>query len=165
MNDIHNVEELITTLYDMIQDARALPLGADKCIVERDRVLDMLDEISSQLPGELKQAKTIVESRNELINQARREAESILRQAQAQAKMLVSQEGIYVEAKRLSEQMVEQAQTRIAQLKQVSNDYVSDSLQQAEEAIAKALADVRQTRSRFQSLTETKAPEQETAEV
>ncbi len=165
MNDIHNVEELITTLYDMIQDARALPLGADKCIVERDRVLDMLDEISSQLPGELKQAKTIVESRNELINQARREAESILRQAQAQAKMLVSQEGIYVEAKRLSEQMVEQAQTRIAQLKQVSNDYVSDSLQQAEEAITKALADVRQTRSRFQSLTETKAPEQETAEV
>lgn len=63
----NGIEELITKLYDMVQDARSLPLGADKCIVERDKVLDMLDEISNQLPGELKQAKTIVDSRNELI--------------------------------------------------------------------------------------------------
>ena len=81
-----HIEDIISTLYDMIQDARALPLGADKCILERDKVLDMLDEIIAQLPGELKQSRTIVESRNELINQARREAETILRQAQEQAK-------------------------------------------------------------------------------
>ena len=54
----NGIEELITKLYDMVQDARSLPLGADKCIVERDKVLDMLDEISNQLPRELKQAKT-----------------------------------------------------------------------------------------------------------
>jgi F0F1-type ATP synthase membrane subunit b/b' len=154
MNETNNVEELITALYDMIQDARALPLGADKCIVERDRVLDMLDEISSQLPASLKQARTIVESRNELVNQARREAESIIRQAQAQAKMLVSQEGVYLEAKKQSEAMIEQAQARIAQLKQVSNAYVGDSLLRAEEAISQALSDIRLTRSRFQSVTE-----------
>ena len=47
----NGIEELITKLYDMVQDARSLPLGADKCIVERDKVLDMLDEISNQLPG------------------------------------------------------------------------------------------------------------------
>ena len=154
MNETNNVEELITALYDMIQDARALPLGADKCIVERDRVLDMLDEISSQLPASLKPARTIVESRNELVNQARREAESIIRQAQAQAKMLVSQEGVYLEAKKQSEAMIEQAQARIAQLKQVSNAYVGDSLLRAEEAISQALSDIRLTRSRFQSVTE-----------
>ena len=68
----NGIEELITKLYDMVQDARSLPLGADKCIVERDKVLDMLDEISNQLPGELKQAKTIVDSRNELIAKAKR---------------------------------------------------------------------------------------------
>ena len=36
-------EDIIGALYDMIQDARSVPLAADKCIVERDRVLDMLD--------------------------------------------------------------------------------------------------------------------------
>jgi len=67
MSEQH-IEEIITALYDMIQDARALPLGADKCILERDKVLDMLDEIIAALPGELKQSRTIVESRNELIS-------------------------------------------------------------------------------------------------
>ena len=66
MNEQH-IEDIISALYDMIQDARALPLGADKCILERDKVLDMLDEIIAQLPSELKQSRTIVESRNELI--------------------------------------------------------------------------------------------------
>ena len=70
MNE-QTMEDIISTLYDMIQDARAVPLAADKCIVERDKVLDMLDEIIAQLPVELKQARTIVESRNELITQAR----------------------------------------------------------------------------------------------
>ena len=85
MNE-RNIEDIIGALYDLIQDARSMPLAADKCIVERDRVLDMLDEIIAQLPGELKQSRTIVESRNELISQARREAENIVRQAQEQAK-------------------------------------------------------------------------------
>ena len=73
MNE-RGIEELISTLYEMVQDAWGLPLGADKCVVERDKVLDLLDEISNQLPGELKQAKTIVESRSEVINNAKREA-------------------------------------------------------------------------------------------
>ena len=84
MNEKH-VEEIISSLYDMIQDARAMPLASDKCILERDKALDMLDEIIAQLPVELKQARTIVESRNELIGQARREAEALIRQAQEQA--------------------------------------------------------------------------------
>ena len=65
MNEKH-IEDIITALYDMIQDARAMPLGPDKCILEREKALDMLDEIIAQLPAELKQSRTIVESRNEL---------------------------------------------------------------------------------------------------
>ena len=49
-----NTEDIIGALYDMVQDARSMPLAADKCILERDRVLDMLVEILAQLPGEIK---------------------------------------------------------------------------------------------------------------
>ena len=44
MNE-QNIEDIISTLYDMVQDARSVPLASDKCILERDKVLDMLDEI------------------------------------------------------------------------------------------------------------------------
>lgn len=153
MNE-QNIEQIISALYDMVQDARGLPLGADKCIVERDKVLDMLDEIISQLPVELKQARTIVESRNELIGQARREAENLIRQAQEKSAELVAEENIYKEAKRQCQEMVLQTQARMADLRKASNDYMDDALRRTEESIAMSLEDVRNTREKFMALVE-----------
>ena len=166
MNE-QNIENIISALYDLVQDARGLPLGADKCIVERDKVLDMLDEIISQLPVELKQARTIVESRNELISQARREAETLIRQAQEQAEQLVAEEAIYMEAKRQCQEMVAQTQTRMAELRKISTDFMDDAMRRTEEAIAISLEDIRETRTKFKALVEAqekRSAAQETAE-
>ena len=160
MNE-QNIEDIISALYDLVQDARSVPLASDKCIVERDKVLDMLDEIIAQLPVELKQARTIVESRNELIGQARREAETLIRQAQEKAEQLVSEEAIYQEAKRQCQEMVLQTQNRMADLRKVSNEYMDDALRRTEEAIALSLEDVRDTRIKFKALVE--AQEKRTA--
>ena len=146
MNE-RNIEDIIGALYDLVQDARAMPLAADKCIVERDKII-------AQLPGELKQSRTIVESRNELISQARREAETILRQAQEQAKQMQTKEAIYQEAKKRSEEMVAQTQERIEQLRKAGNAYMDDALRRTEETIAAALDEVKETRMKFRTVTE-----------
>jgi len=173
MNE-NGIEEIISTLYEMIQDARSMPLSSDKCIVERERVLDMLDECTNMLPGELKQAKTIVESRSEVINNAKREAENILKQAQAQARQLIAEEEIYKQAQEESDAMrkaakeeseamvqaakdeanatVQAAQDRIRELKGVTNQYVDDALKQTEQAISEALNEVRESRAKFNAL-------------
>ena len=153
MNEQH-IEDLITVLYDSIQDAKSVPLSADKCILERDKILDMLDEIISQLPAELKQSRTIVESRNELIGQARRESESIIRQAQEKANQLITEEAIYQEAQRQSQELLMQTQIRMAELRKVSNEYMDDALLRTEEAIAQSLAEVRDTRTKFKALAD-----------
>ena len=156
-----NTEDIIGALYDMVQDARAMPLAADKCILERDRVLDLLDEIIAQLPSELKQSRAIVESRNELISQARREAENIIKQAKEEAKQLTTKEAIYIEARRRSEELVGQTQNRIEMLKKVANEYMDESLRQTEEAMAKALEEVRETRVKFRTVTAEPKKEEE----
>lgn len=153
MNE-QNIEQIISALYDMIQDARGLPLGADKCIIEREKALDMLDEVIAQMPVELKQARTIVESRNELIGQARREAETLIRQAQEKAAELVLEENIYKESKRQCQEMVLQTQARLAEVRKASNDYMDDALRRTEEAIEISLEDVRNTRQKFAALVE-----------
>ena len=153
MNE-QTMEDIISALYDMVQDARAVPLAADKCIVERDKVLDMLDEIIAQLPVELKQARTFVESRNELIGQARREAETMVMQATEKADKMITEEAIYQETKRKCQEMVEQTQSRMAELRRVSNDYMNDALRRTEEAIALSLDDVRDTRAKFAALVD-----------
>lgn len=160
----NNLEELITALYDMIQDAKSVPLSSDKCILERDRALDMLDDLSAQLPAELKQAQTIVQSREELVSQARREAEIIIRNARAEAEKLVEKEVIYQQTFQKCQEMAEankeecearirQTEATMEQIKSASFGYVDNSLRQTEETIQKALDEVRQTRSKFQNIT------------
>lgn len=153
MNE-QTMEDIISALYDMVQDARAVPLAADKCIVERDKVLDMLDEIIAQLPVELKQARTIVESRNELIGQARREAELLVKQATEKAEKMVTEEAVYQETMQKCREMIDQTQNRMAELRRVSNEYMDDALRRTEEAISLSLGDVQETRAKFMALVE-----------
>ena len=153
----NGIEEIITTLYEMVQDAWSLPLGNEKCVVERDKVLDLLDEISNQLPGELKQAKTIVESRNEVITNAKREAENILKQAEQRARQMISREEIVKQAEQQADEMVKAAQQKIKELKQVTNDYVDDAMKRTEDAIAQALSEIRESRTKFRALVNPQA--------
>ena len=145
----NGIEETITTLYEMVQDAWSLPLGAEKCVVERDKVLDLLDEISNQLPGELKQAKTIVESRNEVITNAKREAENILKQAEQRAKQMISREEVVKQAEQQAAEMMKAAQQKIKELRQVTNDYVDDAMKRTEDEISQSLSEIRESRSKF----------------
>ena len=160
----HNLEELINALYDMIQDAKAVPLSSEKCIIERDKALDMLDDLNSQLPNELKQARTIVASREELVSQARREAENIIRNAHAEAEKLIEHEVIYQQTLAKCQEMakanmdecaerIRQTEAQMEQIKSASFGYVDNSLRQTEETILKALNEVKNTRSKFQNIT------------
>ena len=145
------IEEQITALYDLIQDAKAMPLAADKCIIERDKALDMLDEISAQLPGDLKQARTIVQSREQVVSQARSEAAAILQEAQARADKMVEENEIYQRVLQKSREEAETANEKINALKNAANAYMDQSLGETETVIANALAEVQQTRARFQA--------------
>ena len=95
-----------------------------------------------------------LESRNELVSQARREAENILSEAREKAKQMVTKEAIYLEARKRSEELVGQTQNRINQLRKAGNEYMDESLRQTEEVISKALAEVRDTRMKFRAVTE-----------
>ncbi len=50
------VQELLEMLYQMINEAWGIPLGAEKCVIERDKALDLIDEIKAQFPNELAEA-------------------------------------------------------------------------------------------------------------
>ena len=120
-------------------------------------MLDLLDEISNSLPGELKQAKTIVDSRSEVITNARREAETIRKQAQQDAEKLASQEEVYKIAQQQSDELMRTTHAKVRELKQVTNAYVDDALRRTEEAINSALGEIRDSRVKFRSLTNPQA--------
>ena len=149
----NSVQELLDMLYTMVTEAWGLPLGAEKCVIERDKVLDLLDEIKAQLPTELAEAQRLVSARNEFIANAKREAESIRKVAEDRARQLVDEQEIVRAAKAKSNNLISAAEAKSTELRKVANDYADDALRRTEEAITEALNEVRQSRSRFKSVT------------
>lgn len=158
------IQDIVDAIYALIQDARAVPLATDKCIINRDDVLTMLDQLTDLMPGELSQSRSIVANHDEIIARARREADAIKRQAAEEANRMVSQEAILQEAKRRCQELEEQTQDKIAKLRKLSSDYMDDALRTTQEAIAKALNDVQETRSKFNALSEAQAKRAQNAE-
>ena len=157
MANNNDVIELLDILYGMVTEAWGVPLGNDKCIIEREKAIDIISEIKANLPSSIAEAQRLVSARDEFIGNAKREAENIMKSAQAQARQLVSQEAIYLEAKNQANDMVRAAQDKIKELKKVTNDYVDDSLRRTEEAVAEALSEIRNSRSKFRALVNPQA--------
>jgi len=147
----NSVQELLEMLYTMISEAWGLPLGAEKCVIERDKVLDLLDEIKAQFPTELAEAKRLVAARAEFIANAKREAETIRKTAEDRARQLIDEQEIVRAAKAKSNSMLSNAEAKSAELRRVANEYADDALRRTEEAISEALNEVHQSRTRFRS--------------
>ena len=142
------IEDLINSLYDMIQEARAVPFSSEKCVLDREKALDFLDEISSKLPGELKEAKTIVDSRAEVINNTKRERENILKEAQNQARQMIAEEVVTKQANAEAEALLRQAQSDSeAMLRQAQSDseaMLRQAQTESEAMVQKAQARIRE---------------------
>ena len=111
------VEELLDMLFEMVDEAKNMPLSSDKCVLERDRALDLIDDIRAQFPVELGEAKKLVASRNDYIAAAKREAEVIRKQAEAEAQRMLAEESVLNQAKQRSAELMRQAEERSRELK------------------------------------------------
>ncbi len=151
MNENEGILELIEMLYTMISDAWGVPLGNDKCLVDRDKALDLIEEIKAQLPAEMAEAKRLVSARDEFIRNAKKEAESVRKMAEERARKMVEEQEVVRAAKARAEEMIATADTKSRELRRAANEYLAASLQSAEESMTQALEIVRSSRSRFRT--------------
>lgn len=155
-----NVEvmELIETLYTMVTEAWGVPLGNDKCIVERENVLEILNEIKTRIPVELAEAKRLVSARDEFIGNAKREAESIRKNAEDKARAMLEEQEIVRVAKQHSAELVSNAEYKSKELRRVANEYVDEILRRTEETVGSALKSINESRASFRSLAGSATP-------
>jgi len=159
-NEINNINRLLEMMQERIEDAKSPALKPNMSIVERDEMLDLLDEVRAALPIELKRAQELLAARDKFVEQAKMDVERMLRQAELEAKSKVSETEILYAAKEQARQIVAQAEERARQLYQVTNEYSEDALARTEEAVQAALDEVKQQRLRFRTASSAKAQEQ-----
>src|ERR671932_495423 len=97
---------LIDELDDLVHNARPVPLK-DQVRVDREEIYDLLDQMRATIPEEIKQARWIVKERQEMLAEAKREAERIVREAREQQIRLIGEEEVTREAERAAEDIIE----------------------------------------------------------
>ena len=124
-----NVNELLDTIEDTLEESAGMPLSGGKRIVDVEQIRDYLDEIRQNLPVELRQAQAIV------------------KKAEERARVLVSEAEIVKAAQQRAGEIVSAAQTEARTVRQTVTDYCDNMLKTTEETMAENAAQVKNVRA------------------
>ena len=137
----NDIIELLDILYGMVNEAWSVPLGNDKCIIEREKAIEIINEIKVNLPTAIAEAQRLVSARDEFIGNAKREAEAMRKNAEEQARLMIEEQEI-----------VRVAKAKSKELRRVASEYVEQIMSETERSMQEALATIQNAHNSFKAL-------------
>ena len=142
-----NVNELLDTIEDALEESAGVPLSGGKRIVDVEQIRDYLDEVRAALPGGLRQAQQIVNDRAQIVDSANAQAQAIVKKAEERARILVSDAEIVKAAQQRASEITSAAQTEARTLRQTVTDYCENMLRTTEDTMVENAAQVKNIRN------------------
>lgn len=146
-----SIEEILEMMDETLDKAIQVPLSGRKSMIDVEKMRELVDEIRLNLPTEVKQAKMLVSDRKQIINDAKLEADTIIKKAEEKAAALLSHQEITRQAQHKANEIMSTAQQKSKELRIKTNDYVDDMLGRVEELLSHDLVDVKKARSALKS--------------
>jgi hypothetical protein len=122
--------------------------------VDKEEIYDILDQMRATIPEEIKQARWIVKERQEMLAEAKREAERIVKEARERQTQLISEQEVTKQAERAAEDIIEDARAREREIRLGAEDYADEILNTLEVNLSKFIAAVQRGRERLQGKDE-----------
>ena len=143
------VDDLILQLQDLVNDAKSMPFSGGKVLVNSEEIYDIIDQIQDSMPAEVRQAKNIVADRKQIITEANRESENIIRAAEERRKVMLNQSEIVREAQAKAREIIEDAKQKSLEIRKAANVYIDSVMKRAEESLTGQLGEIKKTRANF----------------
>ena len=138
-----DIMNLIEILEEAIESSRKIPLTS-KCFVDKDELLESLQDIRLKLPEELKQAKRITEERQRILIEAQKEADNILKNTADRVNVMVNEHEITRLANEEAMKIMENAQNESRDMRLATKEYVSQTLDSLEQNLSSVLQKIRE---------------------
>jgi vacuolar-type H+-ATPase subunit H len=142
---LRQADKLLTELTEVVETARAVPMSAS-CVVPREHMLDLLDELREVLPGEIEEARTVLARRERLLQEAYENAAATRERAVAEADTVLADAGHQAE-QTIAAAQAEAEKTLTAGREEHGRLVASTTVHQA---AAKAAAALREDSERYQ---------------
>ncbi|MBK5211720.1 MAG: ATPase [Coriobacteriia bacterium] len=147
-----DIMELIDRIDELVEGSKNMPLSSNK-IVNPEAIYGIVDEIRDRYPEELKQARWILKQRQEMVEEAEREANRVLEEAQERARMLVGDTEIVRQAEGKAAEILEDARANEREVRLGAEDYADEMMANLEVNLGKLLTAVQRGRDRLQGKT------------
>jgi regulator of protease activity HflC (stomatin/prohibitin superfamily) len=141
-----NVDELLDLMEETLEEGTAMPFSAGKRVVDVDKIRDIVDDVRANLPDEMRQSKKIVAEREQIIADAQREADGLVKQAEERSKLMVSDQEIVKRAQKRAVEILTTAQGQAREISKSATAYCENILKNSEEVMARSIADIKNTR-------------------
>ena len=148
-----DVHDKLDELAAVVENARSMPMSAS-CVINRGEVLGLLEELRELLPEEFRHAEMLLQDREAVVDEGRREAARVVEVAQAEQARLVSQTEVLLEAHRAAAQVHEAAAEEARGMRGEVDDYVDAKLANFEVVLDKTLAAVHRGREKLRGRSE-----------
>lgn len=140
------VLNLLERLDTYLQECSRLPL-VGKIVVDEDEVFDLIDALQTAIPQEFERANWVLKEREQILQEARKEAQEITRDAQSQIAARASEHVITKEARVQAEQLIEQAKAVAGEIHLGAREYADELMKSVEDFLVELLERVRSNRS------------------
>jgi hypothetical protein len=144
-----DVEALLQRVRELIDGARPAALSAQQVKVDRDEVLDLLDQAIERLPEEVRSARWLMKDRDEFLARSQREADDILAAARGQAERMVQRSEVVKAAEAKARRVLDEARSEAGRRRNEADDYCDKRLAQLETVLEKAMTVVASGRARL----------------
>ena len=151
------VDKYLDEIDDVLEEAWSLPLSGGKRMVDIDRIRNLIDEIRLHLPEEIKDAKAVVSDREEILNDARAQAEDIIKKAEERARVLVSEEEIYKSAQTKAAEILNETRQKSKAAERAALDFTESVLSKSDAAVLAAYNEIKNTKATLKSRQEKSA--------
>ena len=119
------IEEIIESIYDYVENCKPTAFSQSKIVVQKDELLDLVDELKRRTPDEIRRYQKIIANREAIIKQAEEEAEGILEDARKHAQELVDETEIMQQAYRQANDLIQNATAESSRIRNEANDYAT----------------------------------------
>ncbi len=143
-----DTEVLLRRVLDLVNSAPKMPLSSTVRL-EKDEVVEMLEEAIARLPEEMRQARWLLKERQEYLAKVQREGDEILNAARERAERIVQRTELVREAQRVANRTLEEANDEARKLKHEAEDYVDQKLASFEIVLERIMKTVVQGRQKL----------------
>ncbi|MGV9660650.1 cell division initiation protein [Streptomyces koyangensis] len=143
-----DVQKKLDEIVDTVGSARSMPMSAS-CVINRAELLALLEEVREALPGSLAQAQELIGDREQMVEQARQEAERIIQSAHAERGTLVSGTAVAQRSQDEADRILAEARAEAEEIRAQADDYVDSKLANFEVVLTKTIGSVGRGREKL----------------